>query len=64
MLSAGTKFGRYTVVRTLGRGGMGAVYLVRHDVLDAYFALKVLSPSVASRDAQFIHRFPREATLC
>ena len=64
MLSAGTKFGRYTVVRTLGRGGMGAVYLVRHDVLDAYFALKVLSPSVASRDAQFIPRFLREAKLC
>ena len=64
MLSAGTKFGRYTVVRTLGTGGMGAVYLVRHDVLDAYFALKVLSPSVASRDAQFIPRFLREAKLC
>lgn len=64
MLSAGTKFGRYTVVRTLGTGGMGAVYLVRHEVLDAYFALKVLSPGAASRDAQFIPRFLREAKLC
>lgn len=64
MLQAGTKFGRYTVVRTLGAGGMGAVYLVRHDVLDAYFALKVLSSSVAARDAQFIPRFLREAKLC
>ena len=64
MLSAGTKIGRYTVVRTLGTGGMGAVYLVRHEVLDAYFALKVLSPGAASRDAQFIPRFLREAKLC
>ena len=64
MLPAGTRFGRYTVVRTLGKGGMGAVYLVRHEVLDAYFALKVLSPNVASRDAQFIPRFLREAKLC
>ena len=64
MLSAGSKFGKYTVVRTLGTGGMGAVYLVRHDVLDAYFALKVLSADVAARNAQFIPRFLREAKLC
>ena len=64
MLTAGAKFGRYTVVRTLGTGGMGAVYLVRHDVLDAYFALKVLSPDMAARNAQFIPRFLREAKLC
>ena len=64
MLSAGSKFGKYTVVRTLGKGGMGAVYLVRHDVLDAYFALKVLAADVAARNAQFIPRFLREAKLC
>ncbi len=64
MLAAGSKFGRYTVVRTLGTGGMGTVYLVRHDVLDAYFALKVLSADMAARNAQFIPRFLREAKLC
>jgi len=64
MLSAGSKFGRYTVVRMLGAGGVGAVYLVRHEVLDAYFALKVLSSDVAARNAQFIPRFLREAKLC
>ena len=64
MLPAGSKFGKYTVVRALGTGGMGAVYLVRHDVLDAYFALKVLSADVAARNAQFIPRFLREAKLC
>ncbi len=64
MLSAGSKFGKYTIVRTLGTGGMGAVYLVRHEVLDAYFALKVLSADVAARNEQFIPRFLREAKLC
>ena len=64
MLSDGAKFGRYTIVRLLGKGGMGKVYLVRHDVLDAYFALKVLSPDMAARNAQFIPRFLREAKLC
>ena len=43
---------------------MGAVYLVRHEVLDAYFALKVLSAEVAARNKQFIPRFLREAKLC
>ena len=64
MLSAGTKFGRYIVVRALGKGGMGTVYLVRHEVLDAYFALKVLPVDVAMRNKQFIPRFLREAKLC
>ena len=48
----------------IGTGGMGTVYLVRHDVLDAYFALKVLSADMAARNAQFIPRFLREAKLC
>lgn len=64
MLPVGSKIGKYTVVRLLGSGGMGTVHLVRHDVLDAYFALKVLAADVASRNAQFIPRFLREAKLC
>ncbi len=64
MLPAGTKFGRYIVVRTLGKGGMGTVYLVRHEVLDAYFALKVLPVDLAMRNKQFVPRFLREAKLC
>ena len=64
MFSPGAKFGKYTVVRLLGSGGMGAVYLVKHDVLDAHFALKVLSADMAVRNEQFIPRFLREAKLC
>ena len=35
--------GRYEVVRRLGAGGMGVVFLARHVHLDKRFALKVIS---------------------
>ena len=40
MLRPGSTFGRYTIVKLLGQGGMGEVYLVRHDVLDAEFGVE------------------------
>lgn len=63
-LKPGSKVGKYSVVRVLGRGAMGIVYLVRHETLDAYFALKTLDPAIAAKDAQFVARFMREAKLC
>ncbi len=63
ILNPGTTFEKYTVEKLLGRGGMGAVYLVRHNVLDSQFALKVLSPEVAEQNRQFVDRFIREAKL-
>jgi serine/threonine protein kinase len=51
---------RYRVVRQLGRGGMGAVFLVEHVHTDEQLALKILNASVAS-DAVAIERFRREA---
>ena len=63
ILVPGDTFEKYTVEKLLGQGGMGAVYLVRHNVLDSFFAMKVLSQDVASRNKQFVDRFIREAKL-
>ena len=63
ILKPGAVFEKYTVEKLLGRGGMGEVYLVRHNVLDSLFALKVLFPDAAKRNRQFVDRFIREAKL-
>lgn len=57
------RFRGYTVERLLGKGGLGAVYLVRHDVLDTLFALKVLYPHTAEANSEYVKRFHREARL-
>src|SRR5262245_9553352 len=61
-LSIGEIFAGYTVVRSLGYGGMGEVYLVRHPRLPRQDALKILRPDV-SADSDFRARFIREADL-
>lgn len=63
VFAPGDVFEKYTIEKLLGRGGMGAVYLVRHNVLDSLFALKVLFPEVARKNKQFVDRFIREAKL-
>ena len=63
ILKPGTVFEKYTVEKMLGRGGMGCVYLVRHNVLDSFFALKVLFPRAAEKNKLFIDRFLQEAKL-
>ena len=61
-LAPGDVFAGYTIVRTLGTGGMGAVYLVRHPRLPRHDALKLLQPQLSS-DPSFAARFMREADL-
>jgi len=61
-LATGTEFGRYTIVRLLGSGGMGAVYEARHAELGKRVALKVLHPDLA-RSAEARARFLREGRI-
>ena len=61
-LRNGATFAGYTVVRLLGSGVMGDVYLVEHPRLSRQRALKVL-PVQVSADAEFRQRFYREADL-
>ena len=49
----------YRIVRKLGQGGMGAVYLAQHTLMDEPRALKFLSAEL-SQDAAFTARFLRE----
>jgi serine/threonine protein kinase len=52
--------GNYQVLKELGRGGMGAVYLARQASLNRLVALKVMNSRWAS-DPAFLVRFTREA---
>jgi hypothetical protein len=56
----------YQVLQELGRGGMGAVYLVRQDQTGERFALKVLLPQAAADErssAQFLHEMETTRAL-
>ncbi|HSC30206.1 MAG TPA: protein kinase [Gemmatimonadaceae bacterium] len=51
---------RYHVLRKLGEGGMGQVYLAEHIKMGRKSAIKVMNPSM-SQDPDAIGRFNREA---
>ncbi|HKV22063.1 MAG TPA: serine/threonine-protein kinase [Mycobacterium sp.] len=61
-LAAGQTFADYTIVRLLGSGGMGDVYLADHPRLPRRDALKVLRNDVCA-DNEYRQRFDREADL-
>ena len=61
-LAAGQTFADYTIVRLLGSGGMGDVYLAEHPRLPRRDALKVLRNDVCA-DNEYRQRFDREADL-
>ncbi|RBO82951.1 serine/threonine-protein kinase [Nocardia puris] len=61
-LSPGDEFAGYRIVRRIGGGGMGVVYLAEHPRLPRRDALKVLDAELAA-DAEFRARFEREAEL-
>jgi serine/threonine-protein kinase len=61
-LNGGQTFAGYRIVRLLGSGGIGEVYLAEHPRLPRRDALKVL-PADVSADADYRARFNREADL-
>ncbi len=54
------KLGNFKVIRKLGQGGMGIVYLAEDLVLGRLVALKVLAPNL-TMDPDFMNRFRAEA---
>lgn len=61
-LAEGEVIAGYTVVRALGKGGMGEVYLAQHPRLPRQDALKVLAAAVCA-DSEYRERFNREADI-
>jgi serine/threonine-protein kinase len=61
-LEAPVHFGPYTVVKELGSGGMGVVYLARDTRLRRLVALKLLLPRPGST-GELLARFRREAEV-
>jgi serine/threonine-protein kinase len=59
-LAAGQTFAGYAILRRLGSGAMGEVYLVQHPRLPRRDAMKVLAEHV-SADPEYRERFNREA---
>ena len=61
-LNDGAIFADFKIVRRLGSGGMGEVYLIQHPRLPRRNALKILSADL-SADPDYRARFNREADL-
>jgi Tol biopolymer transport system component len=61
-LRAGQQIGSYTILSSLGAGGMGEVYRARDTKLGRDVAIKVLQPTFAA-DPDRMARFEREARL-
>ena len=59
-MQPGQSISHYRIVKKIGAGGMGEVYLAEDVTLDRRVALKVLTPSFASDPAR-LERFQREA---
>jgi serine/threonine-protein kinase len=60
MLAEGTIVGTYRILRKLGEGGMGAVFIGEHTLLGRKAAIKVLLPELSTHQ-EIVQRFFNEA---
>ena len=63
VLRPGESFHGYMIEKQIGKGGLGTIWLGRHQMLDTLFAIKVLDPDVAREKPEYVKRFVREAKL-
>jgi serine/threonine protein kinase len=62
-IEPGDVIGRCRIIRELGRGGVGTVYLADHQTLRIDVAIKILSPALSLDNPALGERFIREAQL-
>jgi serine/threonine protein kinase len=62
-ITKGFFLGGYRILRRLGQGGMGKVYLASHETTKQKVAIKVLPPKKALEEKQALLRFRREMDL-
>ena len=63
LFSGGTEIGKYVIIKRIGKGGMGEVYLARHKTLGISRALKILPKELMVDNRKFFDRFIQEAKL-
>jgi serine/threonine protein kinase len=57
------RIGKYEILKPLGKGAMGIVYLAHDTILERDVALKVMVAAIAD-DPELKTRFEREAKAC
>jgi len=55
------KIGKYRVLRKIGKGAMGDVWLGHHPELDIPIAIKILPSHLLTKDPSYLARFAKEA---
>src|SRR4051812_30655917 len=59
-METGSQIGPFVVLRLLGKGGMGSVYLAEHSLMKDLHAIKILDPQL-TQDPAIVTRFVNEA---